>query len=94
MFESRKVVMVGVAASLLVGCATVTVRGTRVVTGRVTDESGQPVASTPVLIVGRSLSLVTTRFEYEELGRKEAQAVTDARGQYRLQFVPANCKRY
>jgi hypothetical protein len=80
----------GVGAILLVGCATVELRESRVVTGRVTDESGQPVANTPVLIVGRSLDLVIRRMEYEEQGRQEARTVTDARGQYRMEFVPAS----
>jgi len=82
--------MAGILGFLLFGCATVDVRETRVVTGRVTDESGQPVASTPVVVVGRSLALVTTRLEYEEGGRQETRAVTDVQGQYRIEFVPAN----
>jgi hypothetical protein len=82
--------MAGVLGFLLVGCATVEIRETRVVTGRVTDESGQPVAGTPVVIVGRSLDLVITRMEYEERGRKEARSVTDTQGQYRIEFVPAS----
>ncbi len=89
MFGSRRLVMAGVMV-LLVGCATVEIRETRVVTGRVTDESRQPVASTPVVIMGRSLDLVTRRMEYEERGRKEARAVTDLQGQYRIEFVPAS----
>ena len=90
MFGSRRLVMAGVLGFLLVGCATVEIRETRVVTGRVTDESGQPVASTPVVIVGRSLDLVTTRMQYEERGRKETRALTNAQGQYRIEFVPAS----
>lgn len=81
--------MAGAGAILLAGCATVEIRDTRVVTGRVTDESGQPVANTPVLVVGRSLDLVTTRMEYEERGRQEVRTVTDAQGTYRIEFVPA-----
>ncbi len=86
----------GVAAGLvlafsgaLAGCATVEIRDTRVVTGTVTDESGQPVAGSPVVVVGRSLELATTRMEYEEHGRQEVQATTDAQGHYRLEFIPA-----
>jgi hypothetical protein len=90
MFGWRVLVMAGVTGLLLVGCATVEIRETRIVTGRVTDESGQPVAGTPVVIVGRSLDLVTRRMEYAERDRKEARAVTDAQGQYRLEFVPAS----
>jgi len=89
MFGSRRLVMAGVMV-LLVGCATVEIRETRVVTGRVTDESRQPVASTPVVIMGRSLDLVTHRMEYQERDRKEARAVTDPQGQYRIEFVPAS----
>lgn len=90
MFGSRMLVMAGVIGSLLVGCATVEIRETRVVTGRLTDESGQPVAGTPVVIVGRFLDLVTSRMEYTERDRKEARAVTDAQGRYRVEFVPAS----
>jgi hypothetical protein len=90
MFGSRRLVMAGVLGFLLFGCATVEIRETRVVTGRVTDESGQPVAGTPVVVVGRSLALETTRLAYEESVRHETRAVTDAQGQYRVEFVPAN----
>jgi hypothetical protein len=76
-------------ALVLTGCATVKIQETRVVTGRITDESGQPVANTPVLMVGRLLDLVTTRMEYQERGRKEIRTTTDAQGRYRLEFVPA-----
>jgi hypothetical protein len=79
----------GVLAFLLAGCATVEIRETRIVAGRVTDESGQPVAGTPVVIVGRSLDLSTRRMEYEERGRREVRGTTDAQGRYRLEFVPA-----
>ena len=78
MFGSRMVMVAGVTGLLFVGCATVEVRETRVVTGRVTDESGKPVAGAPILILGRSLDLVTSRMEYTERDRKEARAVTDA----------------
>ena len=42
---SKKLVMAGVLGSLLFGCATTVIRESRVATGRVTDESGQPVRS-------------------------------------------------
>jgi hypothetical protein len=90
MFGSRRVMIAAVLGSLLVGCATVDIRENRVVTGRVTDASGQAVANTPVVIVGRSLALVKTRLDYEEHGRKEARTVTDAQGQYRVEFSPAS----
>jgi len=90
MFGSRRLVMAGVMGLLLVGCATVEIREPRVVTGRVTDESGQPMAGTPVVIVGRSLDLVASRMEYDERGRKEARTTTDSQGQYRIEFAPAS----
>jgi len=90
MLESRRVMMVAVLGSLLVGCATADIREIRVVTGRVTDASGQAVANTPVVIVGRSLDLVKTRMEYEERGRQETRTVTDGQGQYRIEFSPAS----
>jgi hypothetical protein len=90
MLGSRKLMMAVLIGLVVVGCATVQIRETRVVTGRVTDASGQPVAGTPVVIVARSLELVTTRMEYQERGRKEARAGTDAQGQYRIEFVPAS----
>lgn len=74
---------------VLAGCATVEIRQTRVVTGQITDESGQPVANTPVVVVGRTLEFVTFRLEYEERGRREVKATTDAEGRYQIQFVPA-----
>ncbi len=80
----------GLALLLLAGCATVDVQFAQLVTGRVTDETGKPVAGSPVLVVGRSLDLVTSRMEYTELDRKEARTVTDGQGQYRLEFIPAN----
>jgi hypothetical protein len=78
------VFVVGLAA-----CATVEIRDTRVVTGTVRDESGQPVTNSPIVVVGRSLDLVTTRMEYEERGRQEVRTTTDGQGHYRLEFVPA-----
>jgi hypothetical protein len=79
------VVLVGVLA----GCATVAVQGRRVVTGQVTDESGAPVAGTPVLVVARSLTLAPLRLEYDERGRREVRTVTDAQGRFRIEFSPA-----
>ncbi len=90
MFGSRRLMMGVFAGFLLVACATVDIRETRVVTGRVTDASGQPVAGSPVVVVARSLELVTIRMEYQERGRKEAGGVTDAQGRYRIEFVPAS----
>jgi len=87
------VVKRAIVASVLVGllgCATVEIRERRVVTGRVTDESGQPVANTRVVIVGRSLVLTTSGLEYEEHGRQDIRLATDAQGQYSIEFVPAN----
>ena len=89
MGEPRGVVMAGLLGLLLAGCATVDIWGSRVVTGQVTDQSGQPVADSPVLIVARSLDLVKTRMEYVEEGRQEVRATTDAQGHYRIEFVPA-----
>ncbi len=90
MFGSRMLMMTGLMGLLLVGCATVEIRESRVVTGRVTDESGQPVTNTPVAVIGRSLDLVSIHWEYEERGRKEARTTTDAQGRYRIEFVPGN----
>ncbi|RPI10706.1 MAG: carboxypeptidase regulatory-like domain-containing protein [Zetaproteobacteria bacterium] len=84
--------ILGVAflAAALAGCATVNVQDTRVLTGRVTDESGAPVAGNPVLVVARSLDLVAKRLEYEERGRRDVRTATDAEGRYRVEFVPAS----
>jgi len=60
-----------------------------VVSGRVTDEAGNPVANCPVVVVARSLELAAMHFEYAERGRKEIKAFTDAEGRYRIEFVPA-----
>ncbi|MEK6718541.1 MAG: carboxypeptidase-like regulatory domain-containing protein [candidate division NC10 bacterium] len=87
---TRAMAVAGIVAFLLAGCATAKINEVRVVTGRITDESGRPVANTPVVIVGRSLDLVTKRLEYEERGRQEAKGTTDAEGRYRIEFVPAS----
>jgi hypothetical protein len=79
-------ILVGVAA----GCATVDIRETRIITGQVTDESGQPVADNPVLVVARDLYFSKLRIQYEEQSRHEARAVTDAQGRYRVEFTPVS----
>lgn len=89
MFESRRLVLAGAFVFLVAGCATVEIRQARVVTGRVTDGSGQPVANSPVVIVGRSLTL-EKGLDYKEHGRQETRAVTDAQGRYRIEFIPAS----
>jgi len=85
----RAMAIAGLLGFLLAGCATVEIWGPRVVTGQVTDQSGQPVADTPVLIVARSLDLAEFRMQYVEQGRQEVRATTDAQGRYRIEFVPA-----
>jgi hypothetical protein len=89
MRAARTLVAGFILGMVLPGCATVDIQQTRVVTGQITDESGRPVANTPVLIVGRMLEFVTLRLAYEERGRQEVKASTDADGRYRIQFVPA-----
>jgi hypothetical protein len=89
MREARTLVAAWIVGMVLAGCATVEIRQTRVVTGQVTDESGRPVANSPVVIVGRTLDLVTRRMEYEERERQEVRGRTDAEGRYRIELVPA-----
>jgi hypothetical protein len=89
MWGSRGMAIAGILGCLLAGCATVLIQETRVVTGRVTDETGKPVAGSPVVVVARSMELAAARFEYEEHGRREIKASTDAEGRYRIEFVPA-----
>jgi hypothetical protein len=89
MWGSRGAAVAGILGCLLAGCATVSIYGTRVVSGRVTDEAGKPVANCPVVVVARSLDLATFHFEYVESGRKEVKTSTDAEGRYRIEFVPA-----
>ena len=89
MRAARTLVAGFIVGVVLAGCATVEVRQTRVVTGQITDESGRPVANTPVVIVGRRLDLVTRRMEYEERERQEVRGRTDAEGRYRIELVPA-----
>lgn len=90
MTMTKAIVTMAVLAGVLAGCATVNVPETRVVTGQVTDESGQPVADNPVLIVARSLKLSALRLEYDERGRREVRTVTDAQGRFRIEFAPAS----
>jgi len=85
-----RAIVASALACLLVGCATIEIREPRVLTGRITDESGQPVGNTPVLIVARSLVYSASKLEYDEHGRREIRATTNAQGQYRIEFVPAN----
>ena len=89
MRAARTLVAGFIVGVVLAGCATVEIRQTRVVTGQITDESGRPVANTPVVIVGRTLDLVTRRLEYEERERQEVRGRTDAEGRYRIELVPA-----
>lgn len=89
MRAARTLVAGFIVGVVLAGCATVEIRQTRVVTGQVTDESGRPVANAPVVIVGRTLDLVTRRMEYEERERQEVRGRTDAEGRYRIELVPA-----
>ncbi len=76
----------GMALLLLAGCATVNVYETRVVSGVVTDPTGQPVAGSPVMVVGRRLELAIPEMAYVERGRREVRGVTDAAGRYRIEF--------
>ena len=78
------------AGAILVGCATVEIRDQRVVRGRIVDEAGQPVANTPVTLVGRTLSFAAMGLTYRAEGRRELVARTDAQGNYRFEFVPAD----
>lgn len=90
MTMTKAILATAVLVGVMTGCATVTVRETRVVTGQVTDESGAPVAGNPVLVVARSLKLSTLRLEYDERGRREVRTVTDAQGRFRIEFAPAD----
>jgi len=77
------------ALSALAACATVEIRETRLVEGRITNDAGEPVANSPVVLVGRSLTLAAARLEYKEHGQEEARTVTDASGRYRLEVIPS-----
>jgi hypothetical protein len=85
----RRFIFSAAVLVLLAGCATVRVAERRVITGRVTDAEGRPVAGTPVLLVGRELGFDVFALGYEETGRREARALTDERGEYRIEVVPA-----
>ncbi len=82
----RKLGWVVGMALLLSGCATVDVYEMRVVSGTVTDPTGQPVAGSPVLVLGRRLELSMPEMAYVERGRREVRGVTDASGRYRIEF--------
>lgn len=83
----RPALIIGVLM-VLAGCATARVAERRVITGRVTDTEGRPVAATPVLLVGRDLGFALFTLGYEEMGRREARVLTDERGEYRIEVVP------
>ena len=78
--------LLGTALLLLAGCATVKVFEMRVVRGVFTDPAGQPVAGSPVLVMGRRLELAMPKMAYVERGRREVRGATDAAGQYRIEF--------
>jgi hypothetical protein len=90
MMRATAVLGVLILAGVVTSCATVSIQDTRVLTGQLTDESGQPVAGNPVLVVARRLDLAPLRMEYDELGRQEVRTVTDAQGRFRVEFVPAS----
>ncbi|MBI2081483.1 MAG: carboxypeptidase regulatory-like domain-containing protein, partial [candidate division NC10 bacterium] len=83
----RRFIFSAAVLVLLAGCATARVTERRVITGRVTDAEGRPVAGTPVLLVGRELGFDVFSLGYEEMGRREARALTDERGEYRIEVV-------
>ena len=85
----KRIALAGSVWCLLAGCATVSISETRVVSGQVTDEAGKPVVSNPVVVVARTLEFAKLRLEYDERGRKDVKASTDAEGRYRIDFVPA-----
>jgi len=74
-------------AVTLAACATVQIAEHRVITGRITDQQGRPVAATPVLVVGRRLDL-DMKFDYKELDRRQLKVFTDGEGRYRAEFIP------
>jgi hypothetical protein len=71
----------------LAGCATVHIAERRVITGRITDQQGRPVAGTPVLVVGRTLEL-GAGFDYRQLDRRQLKVLTDQDGRYTAEFLP------
>ena len=84
----RRLALILGVLMVLAGCATARVAERRVLTGRVTDAEGRPVAGTPVLLVGRDLGFALFTLGYEEMGRREARVLTDERGEYRIEVVP------
>ena len=84
----RRLALILGVLMVLAGCATARVAERRVITGRVTDAEGRPVAGTPVLLVGRDLGFALFTLGYEEMGRREARVLTDERGEYRIEVVP------
>ena len=72
---ARGMAVAGVLVWLLAGCATVEIQQTRVVTGQITNESGKPVAGTPLVVMGRTLDLVTTRIVVQCHDRRSAEAL-------------------
>ncbi len=84
----RRLALILGVLMVLAGCATARVAERRVLTGRVTDAEGRPVAGTPVLLVGRDLGFALFQLGYEEMGRREARVLTDERGEYRIEVVP------
>lgn len=84
----RRVALILGVLVVLAGCATARVAEQRLITGRVTDAEGRPVAGTPVLLVGRDLGFALFTLGYEEMGRREARVLTDERGEYRIETVP------
>lgn len=78
-------------AGLIVGgCATVEIRDSRVVRGRIVDEAGQPVPGTAVTLLGRTLSLDALNLTYREERRRELVTRTDEKGEYHFEFTPAD----
>jgi len=84
----RRLMAAGGLALLLAGCATANIEQRRLIQGRVTDETGRPVPSTPVVLVGRYLDYDVLSFKYRELNRQEQRTTTDRDGQYKLEFFP------
>jgi hypothetical protein len=77
------------AVVMLSGCATAQISERRIVTGRVTDQQGRPVAGTPVMVVGRRLDL-TMKLDYTELDRRQFKVLTDRDGRYKAEFTPSD----
>jgi hypothetical protein len=86
----KRVMAAGGLLLLLAGCAAENIEERRLVQGRVTDEIGRPVSSSPVVLVGRYLDFDFLRMQYKELNRQETRTTTNADGLYQLQFFPPN----